>query len=102
MPQWFNVTDFRVGFTACPDFAVHRPSTLDPRLRLGLCILACAYLVFQGVLVCYLGYITAASGNLFSFRLPNRGDIVPSGVFGVCLPSVYHHRFRSPSFVQAT
>ena len=36
------------------------------------------------------------------FRLPNRGGIVLSGLPGVCLPSVYHHRFRSPSFVQAT
>ena len=50
---------------------------------------------------CYLGSVTAASACLFSFRLRNRGDIVPSGVFGVCLLS-YHHRFRSPPFVQAT
>ena len=50
----------------------------------------------------FLGSITAASGRFLSFRLPNRGDIVPSGVFGVFLPSVYHRRFRSPSFVQAT
>ena len=42
------------------------------------------------------------SRRFLSFRLPNRGDIVPSGVFGVCLPSVYHRRFRSPPFVQAT
>ena len=40
------------------------------------------------MLVCHLGSITAASGHLLSFRLPNRGDIVPSGVFGVCLPSL--------------
>ena len=48
------------------------------------------------------GSITAASERFLSFRLPNRGDIVPSGVIGVCLPSVYRHGFRSPSFVQAT
>ena len=35
---WFNDTDPRHGFSACPDFAVHRPSTLDARLRLGLCM----------------------------------------------------------------
>ena len=34
------------------------------------------------------GIYTAASARLLSFRLPNRGDIVPSGVFGVCLPSL--------------
>lgn len=33
--------------------------------------------------VCLLGSITAASGRFLPFRLPNRGDIVPSGVFGV-------------------
>ena len=58
--------------------------------------------LFWVCFVCLLGSITTASGRFPSFRLPNRGDIVPSGVFGVCLPSVYHHRFRSLSFVQAT
>ena len=53
-----------------------------------------------GVLVCHLGSITAAFGRLVSFRLPNRGDIVPSGVLGVCFPSLCHHRFRSPPFVR--
>ena len=59
-------------------------------------------LVFLGVLVCHLGSITAASGRLLSFRLPNRGDIVLAGIFGVCLSSLYGHRFRSPPFVHAT
>ena len=26
----FNDTNSRHGFSACPDFAVHRPSTFDP------------------------------------------------------------------------
>ena len=26
----FDDTDLRLGVSACPDFAVHRPSTLDP------------------------------------------------------------------------
>ena len=38
------------------------------------------------MLACHLGSITAASARLLSFRLPNCGDIVPSGVFGVCPP----------------
>ena len=54
-----------------------------------------------GVLCMHFG-ISHSSFRPLPFRLPNRGDIVPSGVFVVCLPSVYHHRFRSPSFVQAT
>ena len=37
------------------------------------------------MLVCHLGSIAAASGRRLSFRLPNRGDIVPSGVLGACL-----------------
>ena len=32
----FNDTDPRPGFSACPDFAVHRPSTLDPAFDLIL------------------------------------------------------------------
>ena len=81
--------------------------------------------------VCLLGSITAASGRFLPFRLPNRGDIVPSGVFGVFFPlsppiplaffrsgdrtvviscllgpfSVYppfcRRRFRLPPFIQA-
>ena len=38
----FDIPDFKVhdtdprpGYSACPDFAVHRLSTLDPRLRHG-------------------------------------------------------------------
>ena len=89
--------------------------------------------VFLGVLVFYLGCITATSARLISLRLPNRDDTTPSGVLGahvsffslsppiprasflpggrtvaiqylvgllgVCLPSLYHRRFRSlPSF----
>ena len=42
--------------------------------------------MFLGVLVRYLGFIIAASARLLSFRLPNRGDIVLSGVFGVYPP----------------
>ena len=34
---------------------------------------------------CLLGSITAASGRFLSFRLPNRGGIVLSGLPGVCL-----------------
>ena len=30
----FNDTDSRHGFSACPDFAVHRPSTSDPAFDL--------------------------------------------------------------------
>ena len=56
----------------------------------------------SGVLVRHLESMTAASGRLLSFRLPNHGDSVPSGVLGVCFPSLCHHRFRTPLFVQAT
>ena len=55
-----------------------------------------------GVLCMPFGSITAASGRFLSFRLPNRGGIVISGLLGVRLLSVYHHLFRSPSFVQTT
>ena len=98
---------------------------LTPPLTWFLRMLACAYLsltkyrfrlphyveateswlnrfLISVCFVCHLGSITAASGRFLSFRLPNRGDIVPSGLLGVRLPSVYHPRFRSPSFVQVT
>ena len=55
-----------------------------------------------GVLVCYFGSTTVASARLLSFRLQNRGDIVPSGVFGVCPPALSPPIARSPPFVQAT
>ena len=155
MPQGFNVTDFRTGFTAhrlvhvdrffllfvfdTPDDTVqrHRPPSWPfsmsrlcspqavysrpPPSTWSLHILACLLsprhrsrlphyvetaepwrnsLVFLGVLVCHLGSITAASGRLPSFRLPNRGDIVVAGVFGVCLSSLDSTRllsFRRPN-----
>ena len=117
-----NDTDLRPGVSACPDFAVHRPSTLDPRLQLGFRLWwhvllsltpigpACPTtwrkpnrreIVYLGVLVRYLGSITAASVRLFSLKLLNRGDIVLPGVFGACPPSLCHHRLRSPPFTQA-
>ena len=75
------------------------PTTWRPPNRgaIGFCY-SCA-LYFE---LCLLGSVTAASGRFLSFRLPNRGDIVPSGAFSVCVSSDYHHRSRSPSFVQAT
>ena len=50
------------------------------------------------MLVCYLGSITAASARLLSFRLPNRGDLVPLGVLGVSLPSLLSPPIRFASF----
>ena len=55
-----------------------------------------------GVLCMPFGIYHRRFRRFLSFRLPNRGGIVLSGLLGVCVPSVYHHRFRSPSFVQAT
>ena len=86
------------------------PSTFDPAFDLvfayvSMCLLSlatispacpttwrppnCGEIVFllEVCFVCRLGSITAASGRFPPFRLPNRGDTVPSGVFGACLPS---------------
>ena len=82
------------------------PSTFDPAFDLvfayvSMCLLSlatispacpttwrppnCGEIVFllEVCFVCRLGSITAASGRFPPFRLPNRGDTVPSGVFGV-------------------
>ena len=45
-----------------------------------------------------MGSITAASDRFLPFRLPNSGDIVPSGVFGVFLPSITADSARLLSF----
>ena len=48
--------------------------------------------------MCLSGSITPDSGSFLPFRLPNRGDIVPSGVFGVFLPSINADSARLLSF----
>ena len=121
----FNGTDPRPGFSACPDFAVHRCRLLwTPPSSWFSGMLACAYFSLATIgparsttwrppnhreLVYCFRYTRmpfriyhCRSGRLLSFRLPDRGDTVPPRVRGVCFPYLCHHRFRSPPFVQAT
>ena len=100
----FNDTDFRRGFSACPDFAVHRPSTFDPAFDLGFAhVIMCKpfpyyhrsrlrgshrivvkYFLFQVCFVCHLEPFTAASDPFLSFRL-----IVEILCIRVCLVCVF-------------
>ena len=52
-------------------------------------------------LVCvFLLSVITDSARLFSFRRPNRGDLVSFG-FVQRVPPFYHRRFRLPPFIQA-
>ena len=61
----FNDTDSRHGFSACPDFAVHRPSTFDPAFDL----------VFAYVSMCLLSLTTIGPACPTTWRPPIRGVI---------------------------
>ena len=62
----FNDTDSRHGLSACPGFAVHRPSTFDPAFDL----------VFAYVSMCLLSPTTIGPACPTTWRPPNRGEIV--------------------------
>ena len=62
----FNDTDSCHGFSACPDFAVHRPSTFDPTFDLVSRILSCAYFSLTAI----------GPACLTTWRPPNRSGIV--------------------------
>ena len=117
-----NDTDPRPGFSACPDFAVHGPSNLDARPRLGF---------RERKHVRTFPIITIGPACPTTWRQPIRSEIVFYGcsyavrdlsppllpvsfrsgcrtvivlclrVCLVCLCSPCHHRFCSPTFVQA-
>ena len=87
----FNDTNPRPGFSECPDFAVHRPSALDPAFDL----------VFAYVSMYLLSLATNGPACPTTWRQPNRGEIGFGFRCARLLFGIYHRRFRPPPFVQA-
>ena len=125
MPQGFNVTDFRTGFTAhrlvpvdrffCFWFSIyltlgfddtdsrHGFSAFPDFQSTGRLLLTPPSTWFSRMLACgYFSLTTIGPACPTTWRPPNRGELVFFVLGVLCMPfGIYHRHFRPLPFVQA-